>query len=262
MFNFEKKKLMSAVSIDIKTYDGRITKLTEEMGELSGAILEGSLKDIIEESIDTLMIIVSIYIDLGGELNSLEDICYESFLNSNKHTNNLAIMYLEYSKQVGLMAESLQKYSQTPTSTYKGIINKSEMLLTSRDLAAYCASFIGSLTSDHELVNSIISIKNAKWFKNALKGLLQDNKLKNIVAKNGYKNLIDIIKENEINIEKYDIVYLNRDSKMSTSEYIDHYIYQRSDLNENIFFFIEDNYNGLIETLEKEINNFKYLVIS
>lgn len=83
MIKFEPNKILSAVSLDIKTLPERITKLTEEMGELSAEILSGNNNNMIEEAIDNLMIIVSIHIDLGGNLDSLSKSCTDAVKDIN-----------------------------------------------------------------------------------------------------------------------------------------------------------------------------------
>jgi hypothetical protein len=265
MISFEKNMILNAVTFDIKLLSERITKLTEEVGELAGAILLKNDPDIFEETVDNLMVIVSIYIDLGGKIEELELACTDAVLSAkdfkSENFKSNEIRFLEYSNKIGKFAESAQKYSKISTSAYKGFINKETILQELKFLAYDCTYFLGIQNSDFSVINNVISSKNHKWFKNALKGFMFNNSVKEVSSSLGYYSIIKTIKEFQHYYEGYNIVYIQVSPNIEVNEFLDRCIFPKILKDKTNYFFIQGSNNNLKIVLESALNDFGYTII-
>jgi len=244
-----------------------VTKLTEEVGELSSAILDSDSKGIFEESIDNLMVLVSIFVDLNGSIDDLDKVCEDAFICSKDSTVNFVktptIYFLEYSKSVGLLAESVQKYSSTSTSLYKGKIDNLTILKQLKFLIYDLTYFIGSQKFTIEDVNSTIFIKNSKWLKNSLNGFIKSNKINFVRAFTD----IDVIKKYLLeNLAINDgIHFINYNKNTDIDDFFDSQISNKISDDKLNYFIIFDGFKELQEEIEKynkmDLYNFKYLII-
>lgn len=105
----------------------RMQKLQEEQGELAGAIQDGRRREIMSESIDVWLMLLSIYADhdpgapgFGSTVASHFDI---AITNYEKHGaavgDNVVSRYLELSACIGRVAEVNQKIDGVASSSYK-----------------------------------------------------------------------------------------------------------------------------------------------
>ncbi len=267
MFKFNKEQVLTSVTFDRKTLEQRITKLTEEVGELASAILEADDKKIFEESVDNLMVLVSIFVDLNGSIDDLDKVCEDAFICSKDSTVNFVkiptVYFLEYSKSVGLFAESIQKYSSTSTSLYKGKIDISTILKQLKFLIYDLTYFIGSQQFTIEDLNLTIFNKNSKWLKNSLNGFIKSNKINFVKA---FTDL-DIIKQYLFeNLPLNDgIHFVNYDKNLDIDEFFYSKISNKILDNKLNYFIIFDGFKELQEEIERYnkiyLYNFKYLII-
>ncbi len=267
MFKFNTEQVLTSVTFDRKTLEQRITKLTEEVGELASAILNSDSKEIFEESIDNLMVLLSIFVDLNGSIGDLDKVCEDAFICSKNSTVNFiktpTVHFLEYSKSVGLLAESIQKYSATSTSLYKGKIDTPTILKQLNFLIYDLTFFIGTQKFTIEDVNSTIFIKNSKWLKNSLNGFIKSNKINFIRAFTD----IEVIKHYLLeNLSMNDgIHFINYNKNLDIDDFFDSQISNKISDDKLNYFIIFDGFKELQEELERynkmDLYDFKYLII-
>lgn len=265
MLSFEKKMMLNAVTFDVKSLSQRITKLTEEVGELAGAILLNDASEVFEETVDNLMVLVSIYIDLGGDIEELELACNDAILSAQAFEpislKSNAIRFLEYSNKVGKLAESAQKYSKISTSAYKGVVDKETILRDLKFLCYDCTYFLGVQNPDFDVINKVISTKNNKWFKNAFKGFMFNNSIKEVKSLLGYTETVKMIKQYQHYYEDYNLVYVESNINLESNEFLDKYVYSKTLADKKNYFIIQGSNNNLKNILESELNDFGYVII-
>jgi len=172
MIDLQKELVKHAMIFDKKTLAERITKLSEEQGELAEAIVNNNFPEILEESVDNLLVSLSVYLDLDGEIDVAQKAVSDGFKKGFKPVNNFLYNFALLSIAIGQMAESCQKYSIISTSTYKGKSTKEEVLSSVMKVVVQSAFIIGMCTTDYDTVNETICIKNSKWKKHAIAGYL------------------------------------------------------------------------------------------
>lgn len=173
MINLQQQLVKNSMIFDKKTLFQRNTKLTEEMGELGEAIVLNDRAEMLEETIDTLLVAVSIHLDLSDDFDSLNTIIANAFDETLSYqSEKLQMGFITLTGYVGRFAEAIQKYSGVATSSYKGKVSKEEVLSRIDKVIEQCAVLMAMQTSNHESVNEIILRKNEKWLKHARKGFI------------------------------------------------------------------------------------------
>ena len=74
MIDLQEKLVKDSMIFDKKNLFQRNTKLTEELGELGEAIVLSDRSEMLEETIDTLLVALSIHLDITDDFNSLNTI--------------------------------------------------------------------------------------------------------------------------------------------------------------------------------------------
>lgn len=173
MINLQQKLVKNSMIFDRKNLFQRNTKLTEEMGELGEAIIINDLSEMLEETIDTLLVAVSIHLDLVENFESLTTIINNAFSEKCSYQSKKVHMaFIKLTGYVGRFAEAVQKYSGVSTSAYKGKVSKEEVIIRIDRVIEQCAILMAMQTSDHDIVNEIILRKNEKWLNHARKGFI------------------------------------------------------------------------------------------
>jgi len=188
MINMNKSLVETAMIFDQKPLDKRLTKLTEEFGELGEAILADDKSEILEESIDVLVVALSIYLDLGKNLEDAELVINSTF-SENTISDNLYRSHIQLSVLNGLFAESLQKYLGVATSVYKGISSKEQLTSLIAQIMQGAVEIIKTQSLDGDVISETINKKNGKWKKNAMKGFILSSKNQTLIKKD--KEFVD-----------------------------------------------------------------------
>ena len=175
----QKTLVQQAMIFDKKSFSERITKLSEEQGELGEAIILKDYDESVEEAIDNMLVSLSIYLDLKGCVDTAELLVNDSFLLGNQQFTRLqskiCIQFTKYSVSIGLLAEAVQKFTSVRTSAYKGILTREDTLDYSKANLTASAYLLGVITKDVQKVNDIIAKKNSKWKNNTIKGFLMNS---------------------------------------------------------------------------------------
>lgn len=173
MIDLQQKLVKNSMIFDKKTLFQRNTKLTEEQGELGEAIVLNDRSEMLEETIDTLLVAVSIHLDLSDDFEVLNTIISNAFNETGNYQRaNVHMAFITLTGYVGRFAEAIQKYSGVATSAYKGKVSKEEVIARIDKVIEQCAVLMAMQTSDHDIVNEIILRKNEKWLKHARKGFI------------------------------------------------------------------------------------------
>lgn len=173
MIDLQQKLVKNSMIFDRKNLFQRNTKLTEEMGEFGEAIVMNDRSEMLEETIDTLLVAVSIHLDLIEDFESLNTIINNAFSEKCSYQSEKVHMaFITLTGYVGRFAEAVQKYSGVSTSAYKGKVSKEDVIVRIDRVIEQCAILIAMQTSDHDIVNEIILRKNEKWLNHARKGYL------------------------------------------------------------------------------------------
>lgn len=196
IISMNKSLVDTAMIFDQKPLDKRLTKLTEEFGELGEAILNDDKSEILEESIDVLVVALSIYLDLGKNLEDAEFVINATFKEKDI-SNNLYKSHIKLSVLNGLFAESLQKYLGVATSVYKGVSTKEHLLSLVAQIMQGAVTIMKTQSVDGYFISEIINKKNGKWKKNAMKGFILSNKNQTLIKKDKefVDNFINFAKE-------------------------------------------------------------------
>lgn len=176
MINLQIEKMAHAMSFDKKDLFQRLTKLLEEKGELSGAVLSNDIHEIIEEAVDNLLVIASIgYVidhDSLPALQGFASLGFEQGIEQDKQTYDSTRQLLTYCMQAGIVAEDVQKHQKLATSFYKGTITNMEVIRNIERCIVTLATFLGEKANgDFDMVNAIILRKNNKWIEKSVQGL-------------------------------------------------------------------------------------------
>ena len=140
MINLQQKLVKNSMIFDRKNLFQRNTKLTEEMGELGEAIIINDLSEMLEETIDTLLVAVSIHLDLVENFESLTTIINNAFSEKCSYQSKKVHMaFIKLTGYVGRFAEAVQKYSGVSTSAYKGKVSKEEVIIRIDRVIEQCA---------------------------------------------------------------------------------------------------------------------------
>lgn len=177
MIDLQQKLVKSSMIFDKKTLFQRNTKLTEEMGELGEAIVFSDLKEMLEETIDTLLVAVSIHLDLSDDfevLNTLVSSAFDDAVSYQRESFHIGfqIGFIKLTGYVGRFAEAVQKYSGVATSAYKGKVSKEDVLARIDTVIQQCVLLMAMQSNNYAVMNEIILRKNEKWLKHARKGFI------------------------------------------------------------------------------------------
>lgn len=209
MIDLQQKLVKNSMIFDRKNLFQRSTKITEEMGELGEAIVLDDSVEMLEETIDTLLVAVSIHLDLSDNFDGLNTIINDAFMQKRSyHSEKVHMSFITLTGYVGRFAEAVQKYSGVSTSSYKGKVSKEEVITRIDRVIEQCAILIAMQTSDQEIVNEIILKKNEKWLYHSRKGyILTDcNQVIN-VSKNS--NIINEIREQIKSMDNVNAVFID-----------------------------------------------------
>jgi hypothetical protein len=186
MIDLQQKLVKNSMIFDKKTLFQRNTKLTEEQGELGEAIVLNDRSEMLEETIDTLLVAVSIHLDLVEDFEKLNTIIDNALIEKGSHQmDKFQMAFIALTGYVGRFAEAIQKYSGVPTSSYKGKVSKEEVISRIDKVIEQCAILIAMQTGDHDIVNEIILRKNEKWLKHARKGFILTDSNQVVSVNNG-----------------------------------------------------------------------------
>lgn len=173
MIDLQQKLIKNAMVFDRKTLFQRNTKLTEELGELGEAVVLNDREEMIEETIDVMLVAISVHLDLSDDFDVLNKSINQTFNNKRfTSSENITMDFIALTGYVGRFAEAIQKYSNVATSAYKGSVTKQDVIARIDKVIEQCALLIAMQTSDDEIVNEIIHRKNSKWLTYAKKGFI------------------------------------------------------------------------------------------
>lgn len=173
MINLQQKLVKNSMIFDKKSLFQRNTKLTEEMGELGEAIVLADFSEMLEETIDTLLVAVSIHLDLSDDFEGMNSLVSSAVDESSSYKlESFHIEFIKLTGYVGRFAEAVQKYSGVATSVYKGKVSKEDVLARIDTVIKQCALLMAMQSNDHAVMNEIILRKNEKWLKHARKGFI------------------------------------------------------------------------------------------
>jgi hypothetical protein len=209
MIDLQQKLVKNSMVFDRKNLFQRNTKLTEEMGELGEAIVLNDRSEMLEETIDTLLVAVSIHLDLVEDFESLNTIIDDAFSQSSTYQSEKVHMaFITLTGYVGRFAEAIQKYSGVATSSYKGKVSKEEVLSRIDKVIEQCAVLMAMQTSNHDIVNEIILKKNEKWLNHARKGYLLADVNQAVYITKG-SNIVTEIRENLKAMDTVNAVFID-----------------------------------------------------
>lgn len=209
MIDLQQKLVKNSMVFDRKNLFQRNTKLTEEMGELGEAIVLNDRSEMLEETIDTLLVAVSIHLDLVEDFESLNTIIDDAFSQSRTYQSEKVHMaFITLTGYVGRFAEAIQKYSGVSTSSYKGKVSKEEVLSRIDKVIEQCAVLMAMQTSNHDIVNEIILKKNEKWLNHARKGYLLADVNQAVYITKG-SNIVTEIRENLKAMDTVNAVFID-----------------------------------------------------
>jgi NTP pyrophosphatase (non-canonical NTP hydrolase) len=173
MIDLQQKLIKNAMVFDRKTLFQRNTKLTEELGELGEAVVLNDREEMIEETIDVMLVAISVHLDLSDAFDVLNNNVNQAFNEKRfSPSENITMDFITLTGYVGRFAEAIQKYSNVATSSYKGTVTKQDVIDRIDKVIAQCALLIAMQTSDDKMVNEIIHRKNSKWLNYAKKGFI------------------------------------------------------------------------------------------
>lgn len=177
MLDFERIKMIT--NLDKKSLIERTLKLTEEVGEIFGALKNNDDNNLMEECIDTTLICISI-------IYQITDIEYEDSFNifnisyeTNKKNSYEKEIYKKIiedkvqnlGKQIGKVSEAVLSYSKVSCCGYKEKSTKdvvNELLI----LNNYVRQIIINLKKIHHIkdeeISDLINIKINKWYSKCM----------------------------------------------------------------------------------------------
>ncbi len=172
MINLQTVKIAESMSYDQKDIFQRITKITEEQGELLEAIEEkDDIDESIEEAIDNILVISSIgFVIDNTSLLEAQKVVNAAFNAPNTHSTHKVL--IKYLISTGKMADAIQKQQKIAASSYKGFITSEEALSYVFDALKNVSVLLSTLTDDENLINEIIIKKNKKWAEKSIEGSL------------------------------------------------------------------------------------------
>lgn len=162
--NLLAEKMKHAMSIDHRNFYARLTKLLEEQGELAESILALDSLSSVEEAVDNVLIVASIGFMVEKDSLTL----FEETLNTkyfSNHINDVNIDFMEYSRLIGLLSESIQKNQKTKTSHYKGYSTDEEVIKIVNLCCEKLAHILHFFSVDCAQINDLIAMKYNKWIE-------------------------------------------------------------------------------------------------
>ncbi len=255
-----------AMIFDQKPLDRRLTKLSEEQGELAEAILKNQTLETIEESIDVFLVALSIYMDLGGLVSEAEYIINETLEKQTYEYDDIFHNHVYLSVLIGRLSESIQKNLGVATSIYKGKVTQTEILHQISEVMRQSVRILSLRTSNTNMINEIIINKNAKWKKNAMKGFILSSSNQYIInnSDNFVTNFIEfareLSKDNKVIVQTID--YNQVESRINESDYLGDILIENnnSDLQEIVILYNIPVH--LVDSLYKQSTNFKLICLT
>lgn len=228
MIDLQEKLVKDSMIFDKKNLFQRNTKLTEELGELGEAIVLSDRSEMLEETIDTLLVALSIHLDLTDDFNSLNTIISDA-LSEKRYfqTEKIHLAFITLTGFVGRFAEAVQKYSGVATSSYKGKVSKEDVLTRVDKIIHQCAVLMAMQTSDYDIINEIILRKNEKWLKHAKKGFILADVNQVIDVKQG-STLVSDLREQMKSMDNVNPVFMDYEQishRLNELRDIDHVVH-------------------------------------
>jgi len=171
LLNIQSNKVAEAMYIDKRGIFKRLTKLLEEQGELFEAYMLNDITSVIEESVDNLIVLISLAYEINPEsLPMVQEVAneglekaFDDMLTVTKNDRNFKIM--NYSVAIGYVADFFQKYENVASSIYKGKSTAEETLLSVNTAIFNLMNFVGLLCKDVNIMNEMIIKKTNKWIE-------------------------------------------------------------------------------------------------
>jgi hypothetical protein len=228
MIDLQQKLVKNSMIFDKKTLFQRNTKLTEEMGELGEAIVLADFTEMLEETIDTLLVSVSIHLDLSDDFEVMNTLISSAVDEASSYQlESFHIEFIKLTGYVGRFAEAIQKYSGVATSAYKGKVSKEDVLAKIDTVIKQCALLMAIQSNDHTFINGIILRKNEKWLKHARKGfILADINQSVNVEKNS--PILNEIREQMKSMDEVNPIFMDYEQishRLSNIQDIDHVVH-------------------------------------
>lgn len=172
LINLQLSKIAHVMSLDKRDIFHRLAKILEEQGELTKAILLQDKSEIIEETIDNLMVLTSIaYVVDERSMTEAQDIVNSIFHKNIYNKDQVITLWMKYHVDLGEMSNAVQKNQKIGASAYKGFATDKEVIKLVMNAITHITAFLSFQTSDVELLNEIIVKKNAKWHAKTLDGM-------------------------------------------------------------------------------------------
>ena len=169
--NIQINKIVEAMTIDNRGIFKRLTKLLEEHGELYEAYLSNDMNKTVEESIDNLIVLISLAYEVDKNcLNTLQLLINESYDKGIADNNIMwksdkTHLLMAYSVTTGAVADIFQKYENVISSRYKGAATADVTLASVCVAIQSLVYFISFVSKDSTLINSLMVNKTAKWLE-------------------------------------------------------------------------------------------------
>lgn len=171
LIDLQINKIAAVMSFDKKDIFHRLAKILEEQGELAEALILNDHSEIIEESIDNLMVLTSIaYVVDDNAMILAQKIVNDVFCNHTYGSNNINSLWMNYNVDIGKMSNAVQKNQRIGASSYKGFATSEEVVSLVMVAISHLTAFISLHTQDIDLLNAIIVKKNAKWHQKTVEG--------------------------------------------------------------------------------------------
>lgn len=174
--NLQTFKIAQSMGFDQKNIFHRAAKLLEEQGELSDAIDLDDLPEMIEESVDNLLVVTSIAFVLDHTAMDkaqalVNDVFLAAVAENALESDPVSIrLFLKYVGRNGKLSDAIQKQQKIAASSYKGFLTSEETLVYVLESLTLLMKFMATLTHDVDLINRLILKKNDKWLAKSIEG--------------------------------------------------------------------------------------------
>lgn len=166
MINISIAQIIKAHSIDKRGMYKRITKLTEEHGELYEAFMSNERLNVLEEGVDNLVVLVSLSYEIDNRCLDISQLkTNQSFVQKVNHNIEPFFLIAEYSINIGKMSDTLQKYDNIISSQYKGKSTLDNALDSIYLAIDSLMKFLLIFEPTEKELNALIIKKMTKWIE-------------------------------------------------------------------------------------------------
>lgn len=159
--------------LDKRSVEHRMMKMTEEQGELIDALLLGEGNDhVIEEAVDTLLMVLSISLEQCPALLEHPDVSWHTIAHActtealggvGLHPLPVILAAMDVVSHTGKVSDALQRRIGVASSAYKPAISDGEFTMLCAEWIVKAVIVLTTVGVEWTTIQPVIDAKMAKW---------------------------------------------------------------------------------------------------